>query len=719
MRSALTLTLCLIAQGCARGTSDQTSAGAGAVPAGGFSSANPFAQPSSLPYQAPAFNHIRNADYQPAIEEGMRRQRAELDSIARQQAPPTFENTIVALERTGDLLNRTLRVFEAVVQANTNDTLQRVQTEEAPKLAALSDARYLDSRLFQRVHSVYQGRATLHLSPEQNTLVERYHLNFVRAGAQLPESAKDRLRQLNQEEARLSTSFENTLLAAAKAGALVLDDRSLLKGLSEAEVAASAEAAKERGLTGKYLIALQNTTQQPALASLENRSVRQRLFEASIHRADRGDSNDTRAIVRRLAALRIERANLLGVPTFADYALANQMAKTPEAAISLVSQLVPPATRKARAEAAKMQALIDAQKGGFRLAPWDWQYYAERVRQAEYNLDESQLKPYLSLDRVLQDGVFYAATQLYGITFKERKDLPVYHPDVRVFEVFDRDGTPMALFYADYFKRDNKGGGAWMDTFVDPSGLRGTKPVVYNVANFTKPAPGMPALLTFEDVTTMFHEFGHALHGLFAHVQYPLLLNTPRDFVEFPSQFNEHWALEPDVFARYARHYQTGAPMPQDLVERIKKSSTFNQGYATTEYLAAALLDLAWHTLPRGTPEQDVATFERQALERYHVDLPEIPPRYRTPYFEHIWAGGYSAAYYAYLWSEVLDHDAYAWFVEHGGLSRENGQRYRDMILSRGSTEDLGALYRAFRGRDPSIKPLLQQRGLDEPPDEQ
>ena len=719
MRSGLTLTLCLIAQGCARGTSDQASAGAGAVQAGGFSSANPFAQPSSLPYQAPAFDRIRNADYQPAIEEGMRRQRAELDSIARQQATPTFENTIVALERTGDLLNRTLRVFEAVVQANTNDTLQRVQTEEAPKLAALSDARYLDSRLFQRVHSVYQRRATLHLSPEQNTLVERYHLDFVRAGAQLPESAKDRLRQLNQEKARLSTNFENTLLAATKAGALVLEDRTQLKGLTEGEVAASAEAAKERRLTGKYLIGLQNTTQQPALASLEDRSVRQRLFEASIHRADRGDSNDTRAIVRRLATLRIERANLLGFPTFAGYALADQMAKTPEAATGLVSQLVPPATRKARAEAARMQALIDAQKGGFRLAPWDWQYYAERVRQAEYNLDESQLKPYFSLDRVLQDGVFYAATQLYGITFKERKDLPVYHPDVRVFEVFDRDGTPMALFYADYFKRDNKGGGAWMDTFVNPSGLRGTRPVVYNVANFTKPAPGMPALLTFEDVTTMFHEFGHALHGLFAHVQYPRLLNTPRDFVEFPSQFNEHWALEPDVFARYARHYQTGAPMPQDLVERIKKSSTFNQGYATTEYLAAALLDLAWHTLPDGTPEQDVEAFERQALTRYHVDLPEIPPRYRTTYFAHIWGGGYSAAYYAYLWSEVLDHDAYAWFVEHGGLTRENGQRYRDMILSRGSTEDLGALYRAFRGRDPSIKPLLQQRGLEETPGEQ
>jgi peptidyl-dipeptidase Dcp len=719
MRAGLTLTLCLIAQGCARSTSDQASAGAAAVAPGEFSSANPFAQPSSLPYQAPAFDRIRNGDYQPAIEEGMRRQRAELDSIARQPASPTFENTIVALERTGELLTRVLKVFASVVQANTNDTLQRVQTEEAPRLAAHSDALYLDSRLFQRVHSVYQRRASLKLSTEQNTLVERYHRNFVRAGAQLSEAPKNRLRQLNQEEARLSTDFQTKLLAATKAGALVLDDRLQLKGLSEAEVAASAEAAKERGLAGKYLIVLQNTTQQPALVSLADRGVRQRLFDASIHRADRGDTNDTRSIVRRLAALRIERANLLGFPTFAGFALDNQMARTPDAAIGLVSQLVPPATRKARAEAAKMQALIDRQNGGFRLAPWDWQYYAERVRQAEYNLDEDQLKPYLSLDRVLQDGVFFAATRLYGITFKERKDLPVYHPDVRVFEVFDRDGTSMALFYADYFKRDNKGGGAWMDTFVDPSGLRGTKPVVYNVANFTKPAPGRLALLTFADVTTMFHEFGHALHGLFAHVQYPILLNTPRDFVEFPSQINEHWALEPEVFAKYARHYQTGAPMPQDLVERIKRSRTFNQGYATTEYLAAALLDLAWHTLPGKTPDQDVESFERQALARYHVDLPEVPPRYRTPYFAHIWEGGYPASYYAYLWSEVLDHDAYAWFTEHGGMTRENGQRYRDMILSRGSTEDVGALYREFRGRDPSIKPLLKERGLEETPAEQ
>jgi peptidyl-dipeptidase Dcp len=718
MRVGAVLILSLSAAGCARSTSERASAAA-AIEGPGFSNANPFARRSSLPYQAPPFDRIHNADYQPAIEEGMRRQLAEFDSIGRQKAPPSFENTIVALERTGDLLTRVLKVFGAVVQANTNDTLQRIQTEEAPRLAAQLDAMYLDPRLYQRVHSVYERRASMKLTSEQNALVERYHRDFVRAGAQLSESAKDRLRKLNQEEAGLSTDFQNKLLAATKAGALVLDDRAQLEGLNEADVAAAAEAAKERGLPGKFVIALQNTTQQPAQASLANRGVRQRLFEASTHRADRGDSNDTRATVRRLAALRIERANLLGFPTFAAYALDNQMAKTPEAAIGLVSQLVPPATRKARAEAAKMQALINRQGEGFKLAPWDWQYYAERVRQAEYSLDEEQLKPYLSLDRVLQDGVFYAANQLYGLTFKERKDLPVYHPDVRVFEVFDQDGKSMALFYADYFKRDNKGGGAWMDSFVDPSGLNGTKPVVYNVANFAKPAPGRPALLTFNDVTTMFHEFGHALHGLFAHVEYPTLLNTPRDFVEFPSQFNEHWALEPAVFARYARHYQTGAVMPQDLVERIKKSRTFNQGFATTEYLAAALLDLAWHTLPSGTPEQDVGAFERTALTRYHVDMPEVPPRYRTPYFAHIWGGGYSASYYAYLWSEVLDHDAFAWFSEHGGMTRENGQRFRDMILSRGSTADVGALYRAFRGRDPRIEPLLKERGLEETPDEQ
>jgi peptidyl-dipeptidase Dcp len=715
----LALTCCsILLLGCSAATPDTIPAAGAPLPAQKFVKDNPFAQPSSLPYQAPPFDQIHNTDYQPAIEEGMRRQAAEYDSIARQSAEPTFENTIVALENTGELLTRVLKVFGAVVQANTNDTLQAIQTEEAPKLAAHSDAMYLNHPLFERVNSVYGRRGSLNLSSEQNALLDRYYKDFVRAGAQLPDSSQNRMRQLNQEEASLTTQFENKLLAATKAAALVLNDRSQLQGMNEGEIEAAAAAAKERGLAGKYIIVLQNTTQQPAQVSLANREVRRQLFEASTRRADRGDSNDTRAAVRRLAALRIERANLLGYPTYAAYAIDNQMAKTPEAAIGLVSKLVPPATRKARAEAAQLQSMIDRGKGGFKLAPWDWQYYAEKVRQAEYNLDEDQLKPYLSLDRVLQDGVFFAANQLYGLTFKERKDLPVYQPDVRVFEVVDQTGRSMGLFYADYFKRDNKSGGAWMDSFVDPSGLKGTKPVVYNVANFTKPAPGMPALLSFDDVITMFHEFGHALHGLFAQVQYPTLLNTPRDFVEFPSQFNEHWAMEPTVFARYARHYKTGKPMPQTLVEQIKKSRTFDQGFATTEYLAAALLDLAWHSLPAGTPEQDVESFERQALARYHVDVPEIPPRYRTPYFAHIWGGGYSAAYYAYLWSEVLDHDAYAWFVEHGGMTRQNGRRFRDLILSRGSTAEAGKLYREFRGRDPSIEPLLKQRGLEETPAE-
>jgi len=696
--------------GCAGSSSSNQSAAP--LSSGGkeFSSDNPFANRSSLFYEAPPFNKIGNLDYQPAIEEGMRRQKAEWEAIARDSAPPTFDNTIVALDRSGALLDRVNQVFNLVVQANTNDTLQQVQTDEAPKLAAHGDALYLDSRLFHRVEAVYGQRSGL--VPEQKALVERYHRDFIRAGAQLSETDKDRLRKLNQEEATLATDFQKKLLAGTKAAALVVDTRAELQGLSDADVAAAAAAAKERKLPGKYVIALQNTTQQPDQVSLVNRAVRQRLFEASTRRTDRGDSNDTRAIIRRMAQLRTERAAILGFPTYAAYALDDQMAKTPAGAIGLLSQIVPPATQKARSEAGKMQALIDQQHGGFKLAPWDWQFYAERVRKAEYNVDQDQIKPYFSLDRVLQDGVFFAANRMYGLTFKERKDLPVYHPDVRVFEVFDADGSSMALFYADYFKRDNKSGGAWMDFLVPPSGLTGQKPVVYNITNFSKPAPGMPALLTYDDVTTMFHEFGHALHGMFSRVPYPTLLGTTTDFVEFPSQFNEHWALEPAVLANYAKHYQTGQAMPQELVDRVKKSRTFNQGFATTEYVAAALLDLAWHTIPPGAPAQDVETFERDALARYHVNLPEIPPRYRTPYFAHIWGGGYSATYYAYMWSEVLDDDAYYWFKEHGGMTRENGQRYRDLVLSRGSTQPPEVLFRNFRGRDPRIEPLLEERGL-------
>src|SRR6266545_4194010 len=678
---------------------------------------NPFFTASPLQYQAPPFDRILDADYQPAIEEGMKQNLAEIRNIADQDSAPTFANTIEAMERTGALLTRAAKVFFALTQANTDDTLQKVQAEEAPKLAAHHDAVYLNPKLFARVKALYDGRDKLGLDAEQQFLLEKYHRDFVRAGANLSDADKTALRALNTEESSLTTDFQNRLLAAANAAALVVDTRAELDGLSDEDLAAAAEAGKARKLQGKWVLALRNTTQQPLLASLRNRALRERLLTASMNRASRGDSNDTRGLAERLAALRAKKAKLLGYPTYAAYSLDDQMARKPETAEKLMTDMVPAATGKARGEAAKMQALIDREKGGFKLEAWDWEHYAERVRKAEYDLDDAAVRPYFELDRVLKDGVFFAAGRLYGLTFKERKDLPPYQPDVRVFEVFDADGKSLALWYADYFARPSKSGGAWEDTFVDQSGLLGTHPVTFNVANFTKPAPGQPALLGYDDVKTMFHEFGHALHAMFSNVRYPTLAGTdvPRDFVEFPSQFNEHWALEPAVFAHFARHYRTGEVMPAALVEKIRRSRTFNQGYATTEYLAAALLDMAWHTVPPGTPKQDAGSFEAQALRRFGVDLPEVPPRYRTPYFAHIWEGGYAAGYYAYLWSEVLDHDAYYWFVEHGGMTRANGQRFRDLVLSRGGTMDAAAMYRAFRGRDPSVEPLLLERGLKEP----
>jgi peptidyl-dipeptidase Dcp len=680
-------------------------------------SGNPFFVESTLPYHAPRFDLIHNEDYQPAFEEGMRQNLAEIDAIAKQTTPPTFENTIVAMERSGALLTRVAKAFSGVYGANTNDTLQHVQEIEAPKLAAHNDAIYLNDQLYQRVKSIYDRRDAGDLTPEQKQLVERYNRDFVRAGARLSEPDKVRMRALNKELSELSSEFTRKLLAGTKAGALVVDNVSDLAGLTADEIKTASEAAKDRGLTGKWVLPLQNTTQQPAQAELTNRAVRQKLFELSTMRTSRGDSNDTKNTIKRMAELRAEKAKLLGYPNWAAYALETQGAKTPENAIKLLTDLVPAATGRAREEAADMQKLIDAQGGGFKLQPWDWQYYAEQVRKAKYDLDESQIMPYFELNNVLQNGVFYAANKLYGITFRERHDIPVYHPDVRTFEVFDANGQPLALFYADYFKRDNKQGGAWMDQFVDQSKLMGTKPVVYNVANFTKPAPGQPALLTYDDVTTMFHEFGHALHGMFSNVEYPTLSGTsvPRDFVEFPSQFNEHWALDPTVFANYAKHYQTGAPMPAALVAKIKNSQTFNQGFAFTELLEASLLDFAWHTLAPGAMPSDVDSFETASLRRFNVAVPEIPPRYRSTYFSHIWDGGYSAGYYAYTWSEVVDDDAYAWFREHGGLTRENGQRFRDMVLSRGGTEDAAAMYRAFRGRDPNVDALLESRGLKPP----
>jgi len=710
-RFALTLLpAAAFAGACAPATTTSTAA----APAPSVVSSNPLFVESTLPYHAPRFDLIRNEHYQPALEEGIRQWLAEIDAIAKQTTPPSFDNTIAAMEKSGALLTRASKTFFGVVGANTNDTLQKVQEIVAPKLAAANDQVYLNDQLYQRVKSVYDRRNDGGFTPEQIALIERYNRNFVRSGARLSEQDKTRMRAINQELSKLSTEFSNKLLAGTKAGALVVDNVNELAGFTDAEIQTAADAAKQRGLSGKWVVPLRNTTQHPAQAELTNRAVRQRLFENSTLRTSRGDSNDTRNTIRRMAELRAEKAKLLGYPTWADYVLETQGAKNPQNAIKLLTDLTAPATARARQEVADMQKLIDAQGGGFKLQPWDYQYYAEQVRKAKYDLDESQIKPYFELNNVLQNGVFYAANKLYGLTFKERHDIPVYQPDVRTFEVFDKDGSPLALFYVDYFKRDNKGGGAWMDNFVDQTKLLGTKPVVFNVANFTKPAPGQPALLTFDDVTTMFHEFGHALHGMFSNVTYPTVsgTNVPRDFVEFPSQFNEHWALEPSVFANYAKHYQTGAPMPQSLVDKIKSSRTFNQGFETTELMAASLLDFAWHTLPAGTNVPDVDAFERQALQKYNVLVPEIPPRYRSTYFSHIWDGGYSAGYYAYTWSEVLDDDAYAWFREHGGLTRENGDRFRDMILSRGSTVDAATLYRNFRGRDPNVEALLEERGL-------
>ena len=678
-----------------------------------FGPSNPFYAPSTLPFHAPPFDKIKDEDYQPALEAGMAQELAEIQAIADNPAPPTFENTLVAMEKTGQLFQRVTAAFNAVTGANTDPVLQKVQAEEAPKLAAHEDAILLNAKLFARVAAVYNKRDSLKLDPESRRLLEVDYQNFVRAGANLSDADKTKLKKLNEEIATLSNDFSTKLLAATKAGAYFTTDKSALAGLSDAQLAAAAEAAESRKQKG-YLIPLQNTTQQPDLASLRVRATRQAIFENSWNRAEHGDANDTRDVISRMAKLRAERAQLLGYPNHAAWKLGDQMAKTPAAALKFMDALVPGATAKAAREAKDIQDLIDAQKGGFTLQPWDWNFYSEQVRKAKYDLNDAEVKPYFELNNVLENGVFYAAHELYGITFKERKDIPVYQPDVRVFEVFDVDGKPLALFYCDYFKRDNKNGGAWMDVLVSQSKLLGTLPVVYNVANLPKPAPGEPALISFTDVTTMFHEFGHALNGMFADTEYPSLsgTSTARDFVEFPSQFNEHWALYPAVFVHYARHYKTGAPMPAELVAKIRKAATFNQGYALTELVAAAELDMQWHTLPASAPLQRPDVFEKEALEKTHLWIRAVPPRYRSSYFSHIWGLGYSAGYYAYLWAEMLDDDAYQWFEDHGGMTRANGDRFRQMVLSRGNTEDLEKMYEAWRGKAPSVEPMLKDRGL-------
>lgn len=677
---------------------------------------NPFFETSTLPYEAPRFDVITDQHYRPAFDEAVRRKRQEVAAIAANPHAPTFENTCLALEKSGGMLGRVSSTFFAMTSAHTNDYLQKLDEEFSAELAELADDIHLNARLFARLDAVYQQRHELGLDEESRRLLEVVWQQFMLAGATLGEEQKTQLKALNKEAAQLTSQFNNRLLAATKAGGLIVDDAQALAGLSEAEILAAREAAKEKGLEDKWLIPLLNTTQQPALQTLANRATREALFKAGWSRSEKNDANDTRAIVTRLAELRAAQAQLLGFDDFASWKIADQMAKTPEAALRFMRGIVPAATARARQELADIQQVIDEQQGGFQAQAWDWAFYAEQVRLAKYDLDEAKIKPYFELNRVLTEGVFRTASDLFGITFTERFDIPPYHPDVRVWEIFDKSGEGLALFYGDFFARDSKSGGAWMGNFVEQSTLFATRPVIYNVCNYQKPAAGQPALISWDDVITLFHEFGHTLHGLFARQRYATLsgTNTPRDFVEFPSQINEHWASHPQVFARYARHHQTGEPMPEALREKLLRAAQFNKGYDMTELLAAALLDMNWHGIAPQTKVGDVADFEAAALEKEQVALPAVPPRYRSSYFAHIFGGGYAAGYYAYLWTQMLADDGYQWFVEQGGLTPENGQRFRDAILSRGNSTDLEALYRDWRGHDPLIEPMLKNRGLSE-----
>lgn len=677
---------------------------------------NPFLNVSLLPYQAPPFDMIDVSHYRPAFDEGVRRQREEITSIVNNPAAADFSNTLVALEQSGQMLARVTNVFFAMAGANTNPTIQALDEQFSAELAELSNDIWLNDALFQRVKTVWERRETLSLDAESRRLLEVTWQRFTLAGATLDDAQKTMLRGLNTEAAGLQSQFQQRLLAAAKSGGLVVEYAHQLTGLREDEILAAAEAAQEKGLSGGWFLSLLNTTQQPALLALQDRQTRENLFATGWTRNQKGDANDTRELVLRLAGLRARKAQLLGADDFASWSMADQMAGTPAAAFAFMRRIAPAARARAERELADIQQVIDDEGGDFRAAAWDWLYYAEQVRRARFTIDEAQLKPYFALDRVLRDGVFWAATQLFGIRFVERFDIPVYHPDVRVWEIFDANGKGIALFYGDYFSRDSKSGGAWMGVFVEQSTLRAQRPVIYNVCNYQKPKAGHSALLSWDEVITLFHEFGHTLHGLFASQRYASLsgTNTPRDFVEFPSQIYEHWASEPQVFAHYARHHQTGEPMPEALRDGMFRAAKFNKGYDMSELLAAALLDMHWHSMKADTLPLDVDTFEAASLHAEKMDLPAVPPRYRSSYFSHIFGGGYAAGYYAYLWTQMLADDGYQWFVEQGGLTRENGQRFREAILSRGNSTDLAELYRQWRGHDPEIGPMLENRGLSE-----
>ena len=677
---------------------------------------NPFAQPSELSLYYPPFDAISNEDYEPAFEAGMAQHLVEIDAIVAQDAAPSFENTIVKLELAGQLLNRVSRVFFALSGAHTNDQIQALQQQIAPQLAAHDDAIVLNADLFARIQALFADRAELGLTPEAVRLIEQYHTDFVRAGAALSREEKSRLREINGELASLQTKFSQNVLNEVNAMALVVDSREELTGLDAALIDAAAKEAVSRDLAGKYVIPLLNTSGQPALSSLQNRAVRERLYQASVARGTRGGEFDNTQTLSSVLKLRAERAQLLGYATHADYVLEDATAQTTQAVNERLAALAPPAAANARRESRDLQAMVEASGGDFDLAAWDWQYYSEKLRQERYAFDESQLRPYFELDNVLQRGVFFAAGELYGLRFSERFDLPVYHEDVRVFDVMEEDGSQHGIFIGDFYARPSKRGGAWMNAYVPQSRLLQTQPVVANHLNITKPAEGVATLLSFDEVTTLFHEFGHALHGLFSDVDYPSFSGTrvPRDFVEYPSQVNEMWATWPSVLANYAVHFETGEAMPQELLDKVLAAQKFNQGFATTEYLAASLLDQALHQLtPETVPDADeIVQFEADALAAAGVDLSEVPPRYRSAYFSHI-MGGYSAGYYSYIWSEVLDADSVEWFKENGGLERRNGDHFRATLLSRGGSKEAMSLFRDFRGRDADVTPLLNRRGLN------
>ncbi|MBS0847295.1 peptidyl-dipeptidase Dcp [Citrobacter sp. JGM124] len=677
---------------------------------------NPLLAVSVLPYQAPHFDRLRDEHYRPAFNEAIGLKRAEVAAIANNPDAPTFDNTYLALEKSGGMLGQVTPIFYAMVAAHTNDYLDQLEAEISSELAALTDDIRLNERLFSRLDALYQQRHQLSLDSESLRLVEVVWQSFSLSGATLNTSEKTRIKALNKEIAQLTSQFNQRLHAANKAAALVVDDLQYLDGLTSSEIATAAQTAAENGQAGCWVIPLLNFTQQPALQTLTHRETREKLFHAGWNRAQQHDENDTQAIIARLVTLRAEQAALLGFENFAAWKIADQMAKTPAAALNFMREIVPAATARAGREQQAIQQIMDKQQCGYELKAWDWQFYAEQLKREQYHLDARQIKPYFELNNVLHKGVFWAASQLFGIKFVERFDIPVYHQDVQVWEIFDADGRGMALFYGDFFARNSKSGGAWMGNFVEQSTLHSALPVIYNVCNYLKPVSGQPALLSWDDVTTLFHEFGHTLHGLFASQRYSTLsgTNTPRDFVEFPSQINEHWASQPDVFAHYACHYQSGAPMPDALREQLFRSAQFNKGYDMTELLAAALLDLRWHTLNSDDHIENVSLQEEQMLESEQVSLESVPPRYRSSYFAHIFAGGYAAGYYAYIWTQMLADDGYQWFVEQGGLTRENGQRFRDAILSRGNSRDLEQLYENWRGHAPLREPMLKNRGLVE-----